>query len=81
MQLSVGLIWFGALLVVAGVVYTAAKSLFPGRLSEARGRGDVPVDDTLEPRRGSSGLSLKANWSGIAMIALGFVLLLSGALL
>jgi uncharacterized membrane protein len=79
MQLSVGLIWLGALLVLAGVVYTAANSLSRGRMSEARGRGEASADHTLEPPRGSRSLSLKANWAGITLIAVGFLLLLSGA--
>jgi hypothetical protein len=79
MPLSVGLIWLGALLVLAGVVYTAANSLSQGKMSEARGRGEASADHTLEPPSGSRSLSLKANWAGITLIAVGFLLLLSGA--
>ncbi len=79
MQLSVGLIWFGALLVLGGVLLTAAKALSRGRLSEARGYGQVSANHTLEPRKPSGGLSLKANWPGLALIVLGCLLLLSSA--
>ena len=79
MPLSVGLIWLGALLVLGGVLLTAAKALSRGRLSEARGRGQVSAGHTLEPRRPSGGLSLKANWAGIALIVLGCLLLLGSA--
>lgn len=79
MPLSVGLIWVGALLVAAGVLVTAGKALFRGRLSEAVGRDRSAANPTLEPREPSGGLSLKANWSGLALVALGAVLLLAGA--
>jgi hypothetical protein len=81
MQLSVGLIWFGALLVLGGVVYTAAKSLFRGRMSEPRRSGEASSDQTLEPHQASSGLPMQANRLGIALIALGFLLLLAGAII
>ena len=79
MQQSVVLIWIGALLVVGGVLFTAAKALGRSRLSEARSSGSSPSEQTLEPRTRNAGLSLQANWPGLALIALGFLLLLAGA--
>ena len=42
MQLNMGLIWIGALLVVGGVLFTAAKALGRGRLSGARSTQTTP---------------------------------------
>jgi len=80
MDLSVGLVLLGALLVLAGVLLSASKALFRGRLSEPRAEGRASADHTLEPRTSGVGLSLRANWQGFAMIVLGGLLLLAGAL-
>jgi hypothetical protein len=37
------------------------------------------ADNTLEPRRPGAGFGLKNNWPGLALIALGAILLLLGA--
>lgn len=79
MQPTIGLIWAGALLVLGGVLFTAAKALRGGRLSEARESRPGLASDTLEPRRAATSLGLKANWPGLALIALGSLLLLAGA--
>lgn len=80
MQLSMGFVWAGALLVVLGVLYAAARALWSGgRLSEAKGPRAGRAGQSLEPRGPGSGLQLKSNWPGLALIALGFVLLLAGA--
>lgn len=77
---SILLVWIGALLVGAGVVFTAAQAIWRGRLSEAKGFRMAEVrNDTLEPPGRSSGFSFKANWPGLALIALGSVLLLASA--
>ena len=73
------LVWIGALLVVGGVVFTAAQAIWKGRLSDARPTRSGVASDTLEPQPRSSGFGLKANWPGLALIALGAVLLLAGA--
>jgi len=77
MQPGILTIWAGALLVICGVLFTVAKALGRGRLSEARS----PSQDgqTLEPRARSSGFQLSANWPGLALIGLGALLLLTGA--
>jgi hypothetical protein len=79
MQPSMSLIWLGALLILGGVLFTAAKALGRGRLSEPRPPLSGAANDTLEPRRPSSGLGLRANWPGLGLIALGAILLLMGA--
>ncbi len=75
------LIWIGALLVFGGVLFTAAQAIRRGRLSDAR-RTRSGVDGvTLEPKGNATGGSfgLKVNWPGLALIALGAILLLAGA--
>jgi hypothetical protein len=79
MPMRMLLIWIGALLVVGGVVFTAAQALWRGRLSEARQPRPGAATDTLEPPERGSGFGLKANWPGLALIALGAFLLLAGA--
>ena len=78
MQTGILTIWAGAFLVICGLLFTAAKALGRGRLSEAR---SLPAQDgqTLEPRARSSGFQLSANWPGLALIGLGGLLLLTGA--
>ncbi len=72
------LIWIGALLVIGGVLYTAAQAIWRGRLS--RGNPQTETGSvTLEPPERGSGFGLKANWPGLAMIGIGFILLLAGA--
>ena len=67
----------GALLFFGGIVYMAWVAIQRGKMSDPesnRGR-------TLEPRhRGLGFIGLKANWPGLAMLALGALLLLSSAL-
>jgi hypothetical protein len=70
--------WLGALLVVSGVLLMAAPPIWRGRLSGKRFRSPV-ADGTLEPRRPGAGFGLRTNWPGLALIALGAILLLVGA--
>jgi hypothetical protein len=81
-------VWLGALLVLIGVLFTAAQAIRSGRLSGGRlGRwrlsrptpGAAQPDATLEPPRPANGFGLAANWPGLALMALGAVLLLLGA--
>jgi hypothetical protein len=71
-------IWLGALLIVGGLVFMAAQAIWRGRLSERRSRPAV-VNDTLEPQKPGAGFGLKTNWPGLALIALGAILMLAGA--
>jgi hypothetical protein len=71
------LIVFGALLVLCGILYMARTAIWWGPLSRPR---SGPVPDTLEPSQlGMRFLGVGANWPGILLMAIGAVLLLSGA--
>jgi hypothetical protein len=72
------LIGLGALLVLGGILYMARTAIWRGPLS---GRDSSrPVRETLEPpRRGLGFLGVGTNWPGILLMAIGAVLLLSGA--
>jgi len=72
------LMGLGALLVAGGVLYMARTASWRGSLS---GRDSSrPVRDTLElPRRSVRFLGLGTNWPGILLIAIGAILLVSGA--
>jgi hypothetical protein len=74
-------IWLGALLVISGVLFTAAQAVWRGRLSEPRPSSSAAPGATLEPRRPAAGFGLKANWPGFVLIALGAILLLVGTAL
>jgi hypothetical protein len=64
---------FGALLILGGILYMVRATIWRGSLSR-------PAGDTLEPvRRGVGFLGVGANWPGILLMAIGAVLLLSGA--
>jgi hypothetical protein len=67
------LVGLGALLVLGGILYMALTAIWWGSLSR-------PTRDTLEPPRRSMGfLGLGTNWPGILLMAIGAVLLVSGA--
>ena len=72
------LIGLGALLVLGGILYTARSAIWRGPLS---GRDSSrPTRGTLEPRRRGLGfLGVGTNWPGFLMMAIGAVLLVSGA--
>jgi hypothetical protein len=72
------LIWLGVFLVFCGVLQTAYQAIWRGRLSGRRRLRTGPRD-TLEPERPASGFGIKSNWPGLALVALGIVLLLAGA--
>jgi hypothetical protein len=75
---NIPLLVFGALLVLSGILYMARTAIWSGSLSRPRSSGPVP--GTLEPsRRGVRFLGLGANWPGILLMAIGAILLLSGA--
>lgn len=75
-------IWLGVLLVIAGLLYLARQSIWRGRMSDASTSRTTPQNPTLEPtRRGVGFLGLGSNWPGIVMMAVGAILLLSGAIL
>lgn len=67
------LMGLGALLVLGGLLYMVRATIWRGSLSR-------PAGDTLEPtRRGLGFLGVGANWPGIILMAIGALLLVSGA--
>ena len=72
------LIGLGALLVFGGILYMARAAIWRGPLSGPD--SSRPVRDTLEPpRRGLGFLGFGTNWPGFLLMAIGAVLLISGA--
>ena len=71
-------IWIGAACVLIGLLISAGQAIGRGPLSVARrSRSAGP---TLEPNTPTGGgFGFKANWPGLALIAVGAVLLLVGA--
>ena len=68
----------GALLVLGGLLYMASTAIWRGPLSGPD--SSRPVRDTLEPpTRSMRFLGVSANWPDILLMAIGAVLLLSGA--
>jgi hypothetical protein len=73
-------IWLGVLLVLGGLLLMAAQVIWPGRLSEWRARS-TPSGGTLEPKEPARGMGLASHWPGLALVALGALLLLAAAAL
>ncbi len=73
-------IWFGAILFVSGLLYTATQPIWRGRLSGGKVYSAQPVEGTLEPSRPGAGFGLRTNWPGLGLIALGALLMLVGAI-
>jgi dipeptide/tripeptide permease len=71
-------IFIGALLVIGGSLVMAYTAIYRGRLSGASRRASIVESTTLEPRGRSAAFDPKANWPGIALIALGTILLFIG---
>lgn len=72
-------IWLGASLIVAGILFMAAQAIWRGPLS--RPRRSRSAGATLEPGtlEAGAGFGLKANWPGLALVALGSLVLLASA--
>ena len=70
------LIWLGVILVFGGVLQIAFQPIWRGRLSGRTRLRSRPID-TLEPERPAFGI--KTNWPGLALVALGAAMLLTGA--
>ena len=73
------LIAIGALLIIGGMVLAANSTLKRGRLSQAEQPISHEPRDSLEPTGRGRRLSFKADLPGIAMIALGVLLLFLGS--
>ena len=74
-------ILLGALLFIGGVLFTAIQPM-KGRLSQPRSVSPTPQGPqgkTLEPERPGRGLGIRSNWPGLAMMAIGAIILLMAA--
>ena len=68
----------GALLVLGEILYMARNAIWRGPLSGPD--SSRPARDTLEPsRRSVRFLGLGTNWPGLLLMAVGAILLVSGA--
>ena len=74
------LILLGALLIISGVVYTAAQPIMKGRMSRPRPVSPARPGQTLEPESPARGFSIATNWPGLAMIGVGAMMILVWAL-
>lgn len=77
MDSGILLIWIGALLIIAGVVYGAAQALWGGRLSDAGNGRSATTEASLEPRQSPRSFSLRTHWPAFALILLGAILILT----
>lgn len=71
------LIWIGALLIVAGVVVMAVETIRRGRLSDARPPEPGARVRSLEPTGRGRRISFKQMAPGLALVAVGAVVLLA----
>lgn len=67
----------GALLVLVGLVYMAYQPLRRHRLSGGKRLPPDKPANTLEPINPAEGFEIRAVWPGLALIALGALLLLT----
>ena len=67
------LIWLGALLTIGGLLYLVRETIWRGPLSGPIQRRTAA---TLEPRTG--GFAFAKYWPGLALMALGAILMLAG---
>ena len=70
-------IWIGALLIVAGVVLMAVQTIRRGRLSDARPPEPGARVRSLEPTGPGRRISLKEMVPGLALAALGAILMVA----
>ena len=70
----------GAILFICGLLYLFGEALARRRLSDPNKPYQDNAEPTLEPRRQGLGfLGLIRNWPGLALMAAGAILLISGA--
>lgn len=70
----------GSILVILGLLYIFREALGRRRLSDPHRSEVTDTRPTLEPSgQGVRFLGLGRNWPGVAMMAVGAVLLISGA--
>lgn len=71
------IVLLGALLVLVGLVFMAYQPLRRHRLSGGRRLPPDKPANTLEPVNPTEGFGLNAIWPGLALIAVGALLLLT----
>ena len=76
---SMLLVLIGSVLIIVGVAVTAVRTARRGRLSSPAPNSEHP--DTLEPQGRGDRLSLFSDLPGIALVALGAVVLLLWAVI
>lgn len=67
----------GVLLLVSGIILAATRTASRGKLSDPHATGASRRSYTLEPRGRGNRLSVKADLPGLALVALGALLLLT----
>jgi hypothetical protein len=72
-------VWLGALLFIGGLLYMAAQPIWRARLS-GRPSPSPSAGQTLEPAQPGAGFRLTTNWPGLALLAIGAILMLIGAI-
>ena len=80
MTVEMTVVFAGALLVIGGVLFMAYEAIWQGRLSGASRRDSIVKSTTLEPQGRSAAFDPRANWLGLALIAVGTILLLVGTI-
>lgn len=72
---------FGALFVLAGVIYLGVSAIWKGPLSRRPRTREGATTESLEPPgRGITVFGLASNWPGLVLIGAGGALLLAGVL-
>jgi hypothetical protein len=71
----------GALLIISGVALAAARTASQGELSEPHATGHGRPVDTLEPQGQGDRLSLRTDMPGLALMAIGALVLAFGLIL
>jgi hypothetical protein len=70
----------GVLLLVSGIIVAATRTASRGKLSDPHATGVSGRPDTLEPRGRGGRLSIRADLPGLALMAMGALLLLNAFL-
>ena len=80
MDVGMIVILMGTLLFFGGVLFMAYVAIWRGRLSGASRRDPMVESPTLEPKGRSAAFDPRANWPGLALIALGSILIYVGTI-
>lgn len=78
-KFDVFLIALGAVMVISGIALAAMRTVSRGKLSDPHAATPGHRTDTLEPRGRGGRLSIKADLPGLALMAIGALLVFLGA--